>query len=107
MTVPAGPVIVAHATNRASQEITGHFMALHAISAGDAAAFVPRRPAVQREFDRMRAAGVVREAIKGHYWLDVPAYYADVQKRRSKMVPIVIAVSLAIAGAIMLLYGFS
>ena len=102
-----GPVIVAAANNRAQREITGHFMALHAIAPGDAVAFVPGRPAVQRQFDKMRASGVIREAIKGHYWLDVPGYYADIQSRRSRMVPIVIAVSLAIAGAITMLYGFS
>jgi len=98
------PVIVAAVVNRARREITAHFLAFHAISPGEAVAFAPASPIARRQFEKMRTAGVVREAGKDLYWLDVPAYHADIATRRAKLVPVVIIVSLLAAAVLLLLY---
>lgn len=86
------------------RRIAGQLLAMHAISSTDAVAFKPQTPKEAAEFERMRAHGIVREAIRGHYWLDWPAYDAETDARRRKMVPVAIAVALVIAAALTLLY---
>jgi len=98
------PVIIAAAVNRARRQITAHFMALHAVAPGDAVGFVPARPIVRRQFDKMLAHGVVKEAGKGLYWLDIDAYNADTESRRARLVPIVIIVTVLFAGLMLFLY---
>ena len=104
MSASPAPVIVAAAVNRARRQITAHFMALHAIAPGDAVAFVPARPIIRRQFEKMLARGVVKEAGNGLYWLDIQAYNADTEQRRARLVPVVIVVALILAAAITLAY---
>ena len=103
MASPA-PVVIAAAINKAKRQITGHFMQMNAVAPGDAVAFVPERPIVRRQFDRMLASGVVKQAGQGLYWLDIPAYNADTEARRRRLVPIVIVVALILAAVITLGY---
>ena len=91
------PVIIAAAVNKARRDITAHFMQMNAVAPGDAVAFVPGKVIVQRQFDKMLARGVVKQAGKGLYWLDIPAYNADTQSRRNRLVPIVIVLVLILA----------
>jgi hypothetical protein len=98
------PVVIAAAVNKARREITAHFMQMNAIAPGDAVAFVPERLIVRRQFEKMLAKGVVKQAGKGLYWLDIPAYNAETQSRRARLVPVVIVVALIIAAVITLGY---
>lgn len=98
------PVIIAAAINRARRAITAHFMQMNAVAPGDAVAFVPDRLIVRRQFEKMLAKGVVKQAGPDRYWLDVPAYNADTQARRNRLVPIVIVVVLILAAVITLGY---
>ena len=84
--------------------IAGQLLAMHAISPGDAVAYQPQTAKAAAEFERLRAHDIVREAIRGHYWLDWAAYNAETDARRAKAVPVAIAVCVAIAFAIMLLF---
>ena len=101
MNANAAPVIVA-AINRARRQISGHFMHHRAIAPGDAVDFVPDRPIVKRQFEKMLARGVVKQAGAGRYWLDIDAYNADIARRRGRLVPVVIA--LAILAAVLLTF---
>lgn len=82
---------------RARRKIAGHFFVHHATSAEDAVAFVPDRLIMRRQFERMQARGVIREAGAGRYWLDTAAYQADLDRRRRILVPLVIMLMVATA----------
>jgi hypothetical protein len=98
------PSIVAGLVSRARRRIAAHFFFHHAIDAEDAVAYVPQSAIEQREFERMRGTGVIREASGGRYWIDTAAYQAEIDARRRKLVPIVIVLCVAIAAVILLGY---
>jgi len=98
------PSIIAGMTIRARRKIAAHFFVHHAISAEDAVAFTPQSPIERRQFERMQARGVVREAEPGRYWLDIEANQAEAEARRRLLVPIVIILCVIIAGLLLLGY---
>ena len=89
---------------RARRRIAAHFFVHHATSAEDAVAFVPDRPIARRQLERMQARGIVREAGRGKYWLDTAAYQADIDRRRTILVPVVITTTVLIAGLLLFFY---
>ena len=92
--IAASPIpIIAALVTRARRRIAAHFFVHHATSAQDAVPFVPERPIARRQFERMQARGIVREAGRGRYWLDTAAYQANIERRRSILVPVVIALA--------------
>lgn len=97
------PSIVAGLVARARRRIASHFFVHHATGPEDAVAYVPQNPVEARQFARLQAKGVVREAGAGHYWLDTGAYQAELDARRRKLVPIVLLLVL-IAAAIPLFF---
>jgi len=97
------PVIAAVVT-RARRKIIAYFFAMHAISAEDAVAYKPQRFIETRQFDRLRAKGIVRDGKPGTYWLDVAACEADRERRRRILVPVVIVATVVIAMALLLAY---
>jgi hypothetical protein len=98
------PSIVAGLVSRARRRIAAHFFFHHAIDAEDAVAYLPQSPVEQRQFERMRGTGMIREASAGRYWIDTAAYQAEIDARRRKLVPIVIVLCVAIAAVILLGY---
>jgi hypothetical protein len=95
--------MAAAAVARSGRKVVAYFYAMHAISAEDAVSYKPERPVDARQFERMRAGGLVHEASPGKFWLDIPAYEADRSARRRRLVPIVILLAL-IAAAIPLFF---
>jgi len=77
--------------------------AQHAIAAEDAIAFTPA-PGDARAFERLRAAGVIREAGKGRYWLDLAAYHADSDARRRHLWPLALGGAVIVAALVVLFY---
>lgn len=98
------PMIVAALVSKARREITAHFMQLHAVTPGDAVAFVPDKLIVRRQFDKLVARGVIKQAGKDLYWLDTAAYNNDIEARRRKLVPVVIVVFVVLAAVLTLAY---
>jgi len=94
----------AAAMARARRKVVAYFYAMHAISPEDAVAYKPERPAQARQFERMRAKGIIQQVSPGQYWLHIPAYEADKEARRKRMVLIVLAVLLF--GAIVPLFFY-
>ncbi|NML06030.1 hypothetical protein [Sphingomonas sp. G-3-2-10] len=90
--------------SRARRPVANHFLALHAIGPGDAVAFVPQNDGDRAQFEQMRAAGIIHEAIRGHYWLDLPKLKADEDARRTRLVPVAIVVAVIAALVLTLFY---
>jgi hypothetical protein len=94
----------AAAMARAQGKIVAYFYAMHAISPEDAVAYKPERLAQARQFERMRAKGIIQQVTPGQYWLHIPGWEADKEARRKRMVLIVLAVLLF--GAIVPLFFY-
>jgi hypothetical protein len=73
----AAAAAIAHAR----REIQHHFFSHDAVRPDRAVAFEPERMIEQRQFERMRRRGIIREAGPGLYWLDVVAYDIDLRRR--------------------------
>jgi hypothetical protein len=102
MVVGSPAPAIAAMVMRARRKIAGHFFVHHATSAEDAVAYVPQRMIMRRQFEHMRARGILRDAGSGKYWLDTAAYQADIDRRRRILVPVVIVLAVALALAIAL-----
>jgi hypothetical protein len=96
--------IEAAAAARARRRVINHFYVWHATSPDEAIEYSPPTPVEQRQFDRMIKNGVIRIAQPGLYWIDLAARDAAEGRRRRKLVPIVIAICLAIAATLLLFY---
>lgn len=90
--------------SRARRPVTSHFLAFHAIGPSDAVAFVPQNDGDRAQFAQMRAAGIIHEAIPGHYWLDLRALKGDEDAKRLRMVPV--AIALAVLAALVLTFFY-
>lgn len=104
--IPASgaPAIIGALAAGARRRIRAHFFALHAVTAEEAVPFVPQRPVERTQFERLRRAGIVRDAGPGRYWFDIVAWQRHQDRTRAFLVPIVIALCLLAAGLITLLY---
>ncbi|MBV8908285.1 MAG: hypothetical protein JOZ20_04725 [Sphingomonas sp.] len=89
---------VAAAVARARREIQHHFFSHDAVRPERAVAFEPSKHIEQRQFERMRSRGIIREAKPGLFWLDVVAYDIDLRQRheRIRWVLLVLVIALAI-----------
>ncbi|MBO9624057.1 MAG: hypothetical protein J7500_15220 [Sphingomonas sp.] len=96
--------IAAAAAARARRRVINHFCVWHATSPQDAIEYSPPSLIEQRQFDRLLKAGVIKAALPGLYWVDLAAREAADERRRRKLVPLVIGASVAIAVALLLLY---
>jgi hypothetical protein len=92
------------AARRVRGPVAGHFLAQHALSPGEAIAFVPKDRVERWWFDRFRRIGALREAPPGRWWFDLAAYHRDAQAFSWRWVPIAIAVPVVIAAVAMLFY---
>ena len=90
---------VAAAVARATREIQHHFFSHDAVRPDRAVAFHPGKRIEERQFERMRSRGIIREAKPGLFWLDVVAYDIDLRQRftRVRWLLLVMVVGLAVA----------
>ncbi|MEG3179277.1 hypothetical protein [Sphingomonas sp. LT1P40] len=88
---------------RARRRVVNHFCAAHAITPYDTILYVPP-PELKSAFDGLLARQLIRKEGQAYYWLDLRAYEADIDVRRRKLVPVVIAVSVVLAVVVMLFY---
>ena len=72
---------VAAVIARARRDIQHHFFSHDAVRPDRAVGFEPYSRIQQRQFERMRSRGIIREAGVDTYWLDVVAYDDDLQAR--------------------------
>ncbi|ODP37365.1 hypothetical protein [Sphingomonas turrisvirgatae] len=90
-------------TPRARQRraIADHFCAQHAVTPYDTVLYRPP-PALRPAFDALLAERLIRQEGDAYFWLDLPAWDAAVERRRRKMVPVAIIVSVVLALVVML-----
>jgi hypothetical protein len=90
---------VAAAVAKARRDIQHHFFSHDAVRPDRAVAFEANRRIEERQFERMRSRGIIREAKPGLYWLDVVAYDIDLRQRftRVRWLLLVMVVGLAVA----------
>lgn len=89
----------AAAVAKVRRDIQHHFFSHDAVRPDRAVAFEPDRRIEQRQFERMRSIGIIREAKPGLFWLDVVAYDIDLRQRfsRVRVVLLVVVIGLAVA----------
>jgi hypothetical protein len=94
----------AAAVAKARRDIQHYFFSEDAVRPNRAVAFEARSRLQQRQFDRMRSNGVLREASPGLYWLDVVAYDIDLRQRftRVRIVLLIMVLALMIGLAVMM-----
>ena len=88
---------VAAAVAKARRDIQHHFVSHGAVRPDRAVAFEPDRMIEQRQFERMRSRGIIREAKPGLFWLDVVAYDVDLRQRFTRVRLVLLAMILALA----------
>lgn len=88
----------------ARQRIANYFYAMHAISAEDAVRYLPQQPDERRQFEQLRAAGIVREAGRGDYWLDRAGFRAAEDALSRAVAPWVMLLALLIGASLTLFY---
>ena len=104
MSVRRQGLIAAVRGRGARQRIAAYFYAMHGISAEDAVPYLPQRPDEQQQFEQLRAAGIVREARRGEYWLERDGFRDAEEKLSRALSPWVVVLCLAIGAALPLLY---
>jgi hypothetical protein len=90
---------------RARREIQHHFFSNDAVRPDRAVEYQARSRIEQRQFDRMRGRGIIREEGLGRYWLDVIAYDDDIRRRhrtvRSALLIIIVVLLFAFIASAM------
>ena len=90
----------AAAVAHARRKVLGYFFAQNAVVADNAQPFNPERRLERRQFERMREAGVIREAKPGRYYVDVPTWHAWHSSIHRRALMLVLAV-LVVGGALL------
>ncbi len=70
------------ALDRTRRRLAQFFMANHALSPEDAIYFSTTTPADEKVFVRMQRIGLIRDAGRMRYYLDLDAYDAHIDRRR-------------------------
>jgi hypothetical protein len=93
---PTGPPPIHPAMLRTRSRIVRAMIRAHALAPEQAIAFSPG-PADVAELMKLRKAGVVRETLPGHYWLDLVANHYREQQRSKTAVIWAVALAVMIA----------
>lgn len=101
--MPEDTKVVPLSVVRAKRRIADHFYALQAFGPENAIEFAPQTADELREFDRLRADGIIRQQVPGHYWFDLDVHQAAARRRR-RILPIVATVLLVLVWAWALFY---
>ena len=97
----------AAAIARARRDVQHYFFSHDAVRPERAVPFEADRMIEQRQFERMKAKGIIREAGPGTYWLDVVVYDADLCTRyaRVKAALLVVLLILVVVVSVLPLVG--
>ena len=87
----------AAAIAKARRDIQHHFFSHDAVRPDRAVAFEAHRMIEERQFERMRSRGIIREAGPDRYWLDVVAYDIDLRQRHAMVRTVLLVMVLALA----------
>lgn len=82
---------------KARRDIQHHFFSHDAVRPDRAVSFEANRMIEERQFERMRSRGIIREAEPGRYWLDVVAYDIDMRQRHAVVRTMLLVMVIALA----------
>ncbi len=94
--------IIAAAVAKARRDIQHYFFSSDAVRPERAVRFEPYNRVQQRQFEHMQARGIIKDAARGRYWIDVVAYDADMRRRMGRLRIIIALVALLLLGGIAL-----
>lgn len=97
-TVRRAPMQTA-ALDRTRRRLAQVFMAQHALSPEDAINFSTTTAADEKIFARMVQTGIVRDAGRKRYYLDLAAYDANIERRRR--IGVIAAIAFAVTLAVL------
>jgi hypothetical protein len=91
----------------AQRRVLDYFFAQNAVMPEKAQPFITGRRLQQKQFDRMRNSGVIREAKPGLYYVDIPTWHAWRANISKRIVLLILFLVLAfmIAMSILLPHG--
>jgi len=72
---------VGASSDLAQFRVQRHFADYRAFAPGDAIEYAPSGPVERKAFDRLRAAGVIREAAPAYYWFDLDRMGGDSRRK--------------------------
>ena len=87
----------AAAVAKARRDIQHHFFSHDAVRPDRAVPFEAHKMIEQRQFERMRSRGLIREAKPGLYWLDVVAYDIDLRQRHTMVRTVLLVMVIVLA----------
>lgn len=98
--------VIAAATAKARRDIQHYFFKEDAVRPERAVRFEAHNRIQERQFERMQASGIIREAKPGYYWIDIPVYDSELQRRLMTLRTILLIVlSAALIVTLIATYG--
>jgi hypothetical protein len=98
-----GQLTTSGTTDLARYRVQRHFADHRALAPGDAIEYAPKTPAERRAFDKLHAAGVIRETHPAYYWFDLDRMGRERPPRNVKAY-IAIALGVVVAALTWILY---
>lgn len=86
-------------SNLSQYRVQRHFTEHRAVSPGSAIEYAPTSPVERKAFDRLRDAGVIREAHPAHYWFDLDRMGQDRSSARNPKLKVALALGSVLAFA--------
>ena len=77
--------IVAAMIAKARRDIQHYFFKADAVRPERAVRFEPHNRMQERQFEMMRARGVIHEARPGYFWVDIPKYDSELHRRMGNL----------------------
>ena len=87
--------VIAAAVAKARRDIQHYFFKADAVRPERAVRFEAHNRIQERQFDRMRSIGIIHEAKPGYFWIDIPAYDSELQRRLRTLRTILLVVLFA------------
>jgi len=95
---------VGASSDLAQFRVQRHFADYRAFAPGDAIEYAPQGPVERKAFERLRAAGVIREAAPAYYWFDLDRMGHRRQRKWNPKQLVTIALAAVVAILAILLY---
>ncbi|OYY72453.1 hypothetical protein [Sphingomonas sp. 28-63-12] len=92
------------ALDRTRRRLAQVFMAQRAVTPEDAIYFSTTTPADEKIFVRMVQSGIIRDAGRHRFYLDLAAYDADIGRRRRLSMVVAVLLALVLVALAMVLY---
>ena len=87
--------VIAAVVAKARRDIQHYFFKADAVRPERAVRFEPNSRVQERQFEMMRARGIIHEAKPGYFWVDIPKYDSELRRRLMTLRAVLLLVLLA------------